>query len=145
MYDALTIARYIIDKSFKDGMPVSNLRLQKLLYFVQGWSYVVKREPLIKENFYAWQYGPVIPEVYFEYNGYVGTPIRMTYNDIIISDLDKEIINYILRLLKQYNDWVLVSLSHEEGGPWDKHKHNRSIIPKNEIKGYFLGLQTNNA
>lgn len=36
MYDALTIAMYIIDKCFKEGEPVTNLRLQKLLYFIQG-------------------------------------------------------------------------------------------------------------
>ena len=93
MYDALTIAMYIINKCFEEGAPVTNLRLQKLLYFIQGMSYVIKNRAMIKDEFYAWQYGPVVPKIYFEYNGYIGNPIRITYTINNIENEDVEIID----------------------------------------------------
>lgn len=144
MYNALTIAMYIINRCFEEGAPVTNLRLQKLLYFIQGMSYVITGRALIREDFYAWQYGPVVPKVYFEYNGYIGNPIRINYNVDVINDDDTEIIDYVIDRLSQYRDSVLVDLSHEKDGPWYKHRLDRSIIKKEEIEKYFMELQNGN-
>ena len=107
-------------------------------------SYVIGGRALIREDFYAWQYGPVIPKVYFEYNGYIGNPIRIRYNIDAIDDGDIEIIDYVIDRLKQYRDSVLVDLSHEDDGPWYRHRLDRSIIKKEEIEEYFMGLQNGN-
>lgn len=141
MYDALTIAMYIINKCFEEGAPVTNLRLQKLMYFIQGMSYVIKNRAMIKDEFYAWQYGPVVPKIYFEYNGYIGNPIRITYAINNIENEDVKIIDYVINQLKQYKDSVLVTLSHEKDGPWYGHRLDRSIIKKEEIRKYFMELQ----
>lgn len=139
MYDALNIAKYVIDKCFKEGKPVTNLRLQKLLYFIQGYSYCCKNKEMFEEDMQAWQYGPVVPEVYFAYNGYSGAPIRREYNDIAICDNDKNIIDRVISVLEKYKDWELVDATHEKDSPWDKHQNKFSVvIPKEEIKNYFI-------
>lgn len=141
MYDALTIAKYIINKCFNDGKPVTNLRLQKLLYFIQGMSYVFTGNALIRENFHAWQYGPVIPEIYFKYCGYIGDPLRLRYEVDCIADSDERIINAVIQRLEGYSDGELVELSHRNNGPWYRHRKDKSVIGKREIKEYFQGLK----
>ena len=70
MYSAKEVARYIIDYSCDQGRTVSNLRLQKLLYFVQVEFLVNRGKACFKDEIHAWHYGPVVPEVYYEYRMY---------------------------------------------------------------------------
>ena len=63
-YQARDIAEYIIYREASQGRTVSNLRLQKLLYFVQAQFIVQKDAPCFTERMEAWDYGPVVPEVY---------------------------------------------------------------------------------
>lgn len=140
MYDALTIAMYIINKCFEEGAPVTNLRLQKLLYFIQGRNYMLQGQCLIEEDFFAWPYGPVIPEIYFKFCGYSGAPIRRHYDVNDIAKNDMNVIDETIDLLMPYDDWTLVRLSHETDAPWYKYKDNRELIPKKDIKRYFERL-----
>src|SRR5699024_11942469 len=97
----LTVARYIIDRSFRKKDPVSNLRLQKLLYFVQLESYRENNNPMFSDDIVAWQFGPVVPDVYYEYNVYAGTPILLEYKDLsVIEESDKRIIDRVIDIMK---------------------------------------------
>ena len=64
LYDVLTISDYIIRRCSEEGYTVSNLKLQKLLYFVQAEFLVATGKPCFREKIVAWGFGPVIPEVY---------------------------------------------------------------------------------
>ena len=65
MYAALDIARYIIKYCKDNGYSISNLKLQKLLYFVQAQFLVTYNgRPAFEEKIEAWDFGPVVPEVY---------------------------------------------------------------------------------
>lgn len=70
MYKALDIARYIIERCREKNRTVSNLKLQKILYFVQAEFLVTKNQPCFAETIEAWDFGPVVPEVYYEYRMY---------------------------------------------------------------------------
>lgn len=140
MYDALTIAMYIINKCFEEGAPVTNLRLQKLLYFIQGRNYMIQGNDLIAEDFFAWPYGPVIPEIYFKYCGYAGAPIRRHYDISSIEDNDRNVIDETIDILMPFDDWTLVRLSHEVDAPWYQYKDNREMIPKEDIRRYFESM-----
>ena len=70
MYKALDIARYIIERCREKNRTVSNLKLQKILYFVQAEFLVTKNQPCFGETIEAWDFGPVVPEVYYEYRMY---------------------------------------------------------------------------
>ena len=56
MYNVKDIAKYIISYSYEQNKPVSNLKLQKLLYFVQGESYKMTGEPMFEADMEAWQF-----------------------------------------------------------------------------------------
>ena len=64
MYDAQTIATYIIYKCYKDKQFISNLKLQAMLYFVQ-YEYLKKeKKPLFSDTIELWEFGTVVPSVY---------------------------------------------------------------------------------
>ena len=118
MYHALEIAKYVIDKCFKEGAPVTNLRLQKLLYFIQLESYKKNTIFMFDDDLYAWQFGPVVPEVYYEYNMYGGSPILLHYDTLNIKLNDRILINQVIREKNNTPIWQLVTNTHKEGGPW---------------------------
>ena len=59
MINIIEASRYLVYLSYKNMKSLTPLKLQKILYLSQGWSYVWDREPMFKECFHAWQYGPV--------------------------------------------------------------------------------------
>lgn len=63
MYRAEDVAAYIINKQVDDGYPISNLKLQKILYFVQAEFLVSKDEPCFDDVIEAWDFGPVVESV----------------------------------------------------------------------------------
>ena len=75
MYKALDIARYIIERCNQNSKTISNLKLQKILYFVQAEFLVAKNQPCFREKIEAWDFGPVVPDVYFAYRMYGSTNI----------------------------------------------------------------------
>lgn len=64
---ALFVANYIIEYSNKKGYKINNLKLQKLLYFVNVRNILENGAPLFEESMEKWKYGPVVPDVYHEY------------------------------------------------------------------------------
>lgn len=134
MYTALEIAKYVITKCMKEGEPISNLQLQKILYFLQV-SFLRNQQILFDEDFEAWQFGPVIPEIYNRYYTYGGSDIRRTYNDITIKkDIAERIDPIIERKRKKY-PWDLVEETHKKKGAWRRTFDSgyRKVIPKEWI------------
>ena len=72
---ALDIAKYVVTAAYRQGTPVSNLKLQGILYFLWNEYYRETGKCLFRENFCAWRIGPVVPEVYYFYCPWAGTPI----------------------------------------------------------------------
>lgn len=112
-YDALDITRYVIKYSNDQDYGVSNLKLQKILYFIQAYFLIQTNHPCFKESIEAWDFGPVVPDVYKQYKAYGGTDIptmesyisfdsddiwkskRIRFNKINIKDEDKILINKV--------------------------------------------------
>lgn len=139
---ALDLAKYIILDSAKIGYPVSNLQLQKVLYFTNMF-YISKNDTnLIDEPFEAWQFGPVIREIYDEYSINGSNRIYLEEDDLfyneIHSKLDDETKDIITTLCRA-NVWKLVDYSHYKGGAWDKtfdkdYPYKRAEISYDDIK-----------
>ena len=72
MYSALEVSKYVIDRCNKNGHPMSNLQLQKILYYIQGYYLACFNKPLFKDAIVAWRLGPTIPSVFehYKYWGY---------------------------------------------------------------------------
>ena len=132
MYLALEIAKYIIDKCTKDNCPISNLQLQKILYYIQR-EFLQQGEIAFPEEIEAWQFGPVVPEVYRQYCGFGALPIRMRYMARIELD-DIRMINPIIEKKRILNP----SDTHSSGKAWDliyrDGAGDHQVIPQELIK-----------
>ena len=88
MNPALFIANYIIEFCNENGFEINNLRLQKLLYFVNVRSLVETLLPIFEDTMEMWSYGPVIPDVYHQYKSF--GPFDITNDDIAAQLIDFE-------------------------------------------------------
>ena len=119
--NAVFLSHYTVDKCEKDGKPISNLQLQKMMYFLQSvYCRATKGNLLFKDPFEAWPYGPVLPEVYSEFSKYGGRLIHEQYNDNLWLPFSVEkFINEGISILREKTPWDLVKTSHAPGSPWD--------------------------
>ncbi len=131
-YDALEVAKYIIAVCTLRQKPISNLKLQNVLYFVWIDFYKKTGRKLFFDNICAWQFGPVVPIVYYEYCPYAGRSITR-YESAQIENCDEEIIDEILERYMDASAYELVDRSHAQGSPWDiiyqDGNGNRDVIP----------------
>lgn len=141
IYSASTIAKWFlyfnqIRMDEEDADLISNLKLQKLLYYAQGSFLAIKGVPLFNEKILAWEHGPVVREVYMEYknNRSRGIEYAGDYDGSIKED-DESILMQVYSIFGQYSAWGLRNKTHEET-PWKSTERNQEI--KNElIKDYF--------
>lgn len=142
---ALDVAAYIINLCIDEGNPVSNLQLQKIMYFTNSFYLKNNGKQLITdEPFEAWQFGPVIDNVYHKYSIYGGNPIINKQNYDIKTEIMADLRNVIINL-SNVSSWSLVNLSHSKDGAWDKTYQNglgnHKIIDENLIYKEALGKQ----
>jgi uncharacterized phage-associated protein len=72
---AQIIANYFLWLSNESGSFLSNLKLQKLLYYAQGWHLGLGKGRLFKDQMQAWVHGPTIPSIYGRYKKFSYQPI----------------------------------------------------------------------
>lgn len=157
MYDVLDICRYTINYSNGKSYGVSNLKLQKLLYFIQAYFLISKdpSTPCFDDEIEAWDFGPVVPAAYHEYKEYGSSNIptitsyyeiidnpwdakKLEYDDSNILSVDKEDINAVIDMMSEYSATDLVEITHNQS-PWKnayKPKMN-NVITNEAIKEYF--------
>lgn len=120
MEKAMNVAKYVVTKCVRDGVPITNLQLQKILYFIQCEFLKKTREPLFAENFEAWKLGPVIPEVYYAFCGYGAMKISREYKFDAIAEEKQKLLDQKIDELRKLSASQLVSRSHEEGKAWSR-------------------------
>lgn len=79
-FTAMDIANYIIwyVNNTLQRSTLTPLKLQKILYYVQATFLAQHGQPLFNEPIQKWQYGPVVPSVYFEFKDYGISHINRT-------------------------------------------------------------------
>ncbi len=140
MYSAINVAEYIIMYCNRINKTISNLKLQKILYFVQAEFLVFKDEPCFKERIEAWDFGPVIPEVYHKYKVFGSASIPHVEKEYVspFKSNDQELIDGIVKDCAKYSASTLVEITHRQT-PWQEaYKSYYSTIISNEsIKRFF--------
>lgn len=120
------------------GDTLSNLKVQKLLYYAQGFSLALYNKPLFEDDFHAWMYGPAIPSLYDLYKQYgsdaIPEPEKFNVNKY--SKKEQELLNEIHWVYGQYSAWKLRDLIYKER-PYKETGPNE-IISKKLLKEYFL-------
>ena len=144
MYSALLVAKHIIRRWDELGRTISNLKLQKILYFVQAEFLVDTNKPCFREAIEAWDFGPVVPEVYREYKIYGSANIPVSKKSPImpISKTDISRINGIVDECSEYSASQLVEITHHQR-PWiDAYipGMNREITPESIYEFFSEGV-----
>jgi len=139
METAFAIADYFLKLADDDsGELLSNMKLQKLLYYAQGFHLALYDEPLFREPICAWTHGPVVPEVYYKYREYgnSGIPSPPDADCSHLPEHTKEMLNEIFTVYGQFSAWKLRDLTHGEP-PW-KETEKGEEISHTQLKSYFI-------
>lgn len=141
MITIIQAARYLISLSYTSEInPLSPLKLQKLLYLSQGWSYVWDNKPLFPEQFEAWQFGPVNRDVYFEFQKYGRDIIPFDESADLDDQESKDTLNGIWNGYSKRSAFELVDLTHSQK-PWQTaYERNNKLISNDSIKEYFQSV-----
>lgn len=141
MYDAMDIAEYVLDYCENElKKPITNLQLQKFLYYIQGAFIRDTNKTIFDNAIEAWQYGPVVPEVYFWFSKFMSSPITgiKTSDNLNLTDKEKEIIKKVISENIDLGPWELVDKTHKES-PWLKnYVENLNLkIGIEDLKNFF--------
>ena len=141
----------------KDYFDLTNLKIQKILYFLYGYYYgiaknkaVFKNKKIVQEiNFIAWPYGPIIEEIYHFWKKFENVHRIFSDNNELEKaeasmgkKFNKTEINWIKKILDylfDFSSWILVELSHKTE-PWEtavKNKEYGSKIESSKIEKFF--------
>lgn len=121
-YPILHIANKIIaNTDVEQGELISNLKLQKLLYYMQGFHIAVFDAKLFENDIEAWQYGPVVRDMYFHFKEFGKSSITLTDDATIaeMTDEEEELFNEVLAEYSQFSAIKLMNMTHDEL-PWEK-------------------------
>ena len=112
------VAQYIVNYYVGASSPVSNLQLQKLLYF--GWIdyYKKKSAYLFDDVFVAWPLGPVVLDAYYEFCAYGAEPI-LRVRETAVPNINTGVLDVCLARYQGRTGYSLVRESHRKGGAWD--------------------------
>ncbi len=138
-YPAKAVANEFLELAKKDGQQLTQMQLQKLVYFAYGWYLAITGTRLIDERVEAWQWGPVIPSIYKEFkrfgsssvteparevtfrDGKVGFfPARIQSDDPKADGLALQVIKRVWDIYGKYSASALSNMTHAPNSPWSK-------------------------
>ncbi len=145
MAEAIDVANYFLNTSSKEtecGELISNLKIQKLVYYAQGFALAILGKPLFCNPIEAWPHGPVVPDLYREFKRYGSDPIEPptdfdAQNYFVKEEI--EVLNEVFYAYGQFSAWKLRNLTHEDA-TWKNNHLNRGVINHEEMKSYFNTL-----
>ena len=159
LQNPFAVANFIIDFAMGKGNPVTNLKLQKIMFFLQAYCLSKYEAPLIDGNFSKWRYGPVEEDVYRKFKNNGATPITYEYKEAIIKDgiicvypirMDDNVLNSgianefekIVEKLIDIEPWKLVEITHSHFS-WRNYAdeiyvHEARDYTNEEIKSCFI-------
>ncbi len=148
MVSAEIIAKEFVNMGISAGDPVTQMKLQKMVFFAQGLHLALHQEILCNEPFYAWKFGPVIPSIYQHYKKWGSSPIvekpdlpdsSIPNNPDLLTSEERETIDYTWEITKNLDGITLSNWSHAANSPWAQaySKGENTIISNSIIKEYF--------
>lgn len=142
MLSCFDIANYFIWIANETGSFISNLKLQKLVYYAQAWHIALHNNPLFEEDFEAWVHGPVIPSLYQKYKSFGWQPI----SEDVTPELPSDIFQFLNEVAEEYfacDAYELEQMTHAED-PWNLARGQLSpdepstkVIKKEWMKEFY--------
>lgn len=155
-YSAKEVANYFLDLAGKEGIELSPLQIQKLVYIAHGWHLAIYEDPLIDDEYAeAWEYGPVFPSLYNEFKEFGADPIKRLATEAYYIDFleewststpsikrndaeTQEFLNHIWKLHKELTGGQLINLTHTEGSPWKQTRDRSGNIRNADIDNRII-------
>lgn len=144
--DAMSVAKWFVDRANKEFVDengvaegLSNLKLQKLLYFAQAVSLTLKDKPLFNDKIEAWKFGPVVPSVYHALKNFQNKPVEIHANTQEIDQETASLLEDVWAVYGKFSAHELVNITHSHL-PWKTvylSGGNDNEITKESIKNYY--------
>jgi uncharacterized phage-associated protein len=137
--ESLYICQEMIDSD------ITNLKLQKLLYYVQGHYIATFNQKMFCSQIVNWSYGPIIEKVYYDFQEFESNTIvpKVLDNDNYccdnLSSQDKKFLDKVIDYYNQFSPWKLRNMTHDENNldnPWIKTEKGEEITFE-LMKKYF--------
>lgn len=146
-YSAGNVAKYfcyLASQAFigdnKEREGITNLKLQKILYFAQAYYLAKLGKPLFSDVIEAWEYGPVVPSVYHQLKHRGNRVLICEKDQSDISEEDKKILANIWETFGGYSASRLVDISHAHS-PWkDAYASSKKEISHKSMEEYYATL-----
>lgn len=141
MNNANELAKLVISISAQSGKNISNLKLQKVLYYIQGFHLVLFSTEAFPEPIKAWKLGPVVEDVYHQYKRFGKGEIVIDNLENLSNNFEKSFYSFVKNIVEvssQFSPYELVDITHQEE-PWQTTTQNQEI-PKIVLKRYFANL-----
>lgn len=144
-HDARAVANVLIDRSLQDEKPLTPLQIIKLVYFCHGWMLGLYGRPLVSQSVEAWQYGPVIADVYRQLRRWRDNPVkrRLRVSSESFDAQEEDIIRQVYEKYGVLDGIRLSQLTHAPGTPWAHvwfKAGKNSVVPNNMIKEHYAEL-----
>lgn len=146
MNDTVTIfdvASYFLSKSGCDSLPVT--KLHRLCYYAQAWHLAWEGEPLFGEDFEAWLFGPICPELREWHRGSFKVSECLEGDSTKFTKSQQESIDSVWDFYGHRKSYWLTQLSLQEG-PWQNARPNwyskveGPVIKKSDLAVYYRNL-----
>lgn len=141
------VAHYLLKKGSTLNEPLTNKKLQKLLYYSQAWHLVFfNGKPLFNDNIEAWVHGPAIPKIYRHYSSFGYEPISVEINSsefTKLSEEEKKLMEDVWGAYGAYDADYLEALTHREQ-PWllarrdlQPYQSSNAVISLKSMQSYY--------
>lgn len=139
MLNAKMVAEYFLWRACEEESElISNLKLQKLMYYAQGYSLAQSGQPLFDAPIHAWDHGPVVEEIYQTYKrfGRNALPCPDSLPMHRYPEPDRQIMDDVFANFGQFSAWKLRDMTHKE--PVWQNTKLREVMSPAEMRAYFL-------
>jgi uncharacterized phage-associated protein len=135
---ALDVGKYFLaNQSRQSGELLTNMKLQKLVYYAQGFYLAIHGQTLFSEPIKAWERGPVVPDLWHEYKKYGSSPLPIPRSVAYFDDPTRDLLSEVSAVYGQFSAWRLRELSHQEP-PWiEAYNSSSRVIQTERMRSYF--------
>ena len=138
-YKASEIANFLVFLMSDSCDDLTNMKLNKLLYYAQGHYLRKNGQALFDDAIEAWLHGPVVRSVYNTYKKYSDKP-NTTYDAAAAEKLDNGTKAFLVDIARRYGRYTastLRNMTHKPKSPWSEVNEGEEIST-NRIRDYFL-------
>ncbi len=137
------VADYFLSFSREHGDYLTNLKLQKMVFYAQAWYLAIFEKPLFDADFQAWVHGPVCPELYQRFKECRWSPISENIDVPVLPDHIKDFLTQVFESYGQYSAYQLEQMTHQES-PWLEARgcipldeNSSSVITKESMRNFY--------